>query len=298
MTGGRPGEAAKVEGAAARPGPRFWVSRVLALAVAAPVTIWAVQVSSRVPANDRAWAQDQARLAFVHFQGGEVRVTGIRDFRHGPDGSVLPGYREETFRPEEARRVWFVLAPFATRYRALAHSFLSFEFDGGRFVAVSVEARREEGEEYALLGGLGRSFELAYVVGAEEDLLGLRALRGDTLFLYPSVATPAQTWTLFVDMLERSQAVQAHPEFYNTLFNNCTTNIRNHVNRLTPGRLPWGWGVLLPGFSDALALERGLLATHLPLDEARARHRVDERVRAALAAGAADFSHRIREEDA
>lgn len=277
-----------------KPGVLFWISRVLFLAVSIPMAIWGAKVYVSVPSNDREWAEDHARLVHVGFGGGEVRVAGMRDFRHRPDGNVEPRYREESYRAEDAVRTWFVLAPFATRYRALAHSFVSFEFEGGRFVAISVEARREEGEEYALLGGMGRAFELAYVVGTEEDLLGLRAVRGDTLFFYPSVATPVQTWTLFVDMLDRSQEVHALPEFYNTLFNNCTTNLRDHVNRLTPGRLPWGWGVLLPGFSDALALERGLLDTPLPLGEARARHRVDEGVRGALASGGEDFSVRIR----
>lgn len=295
MTGPGSGGAAPEGAATAKPGVLFWISRVLILAVSIPVAIWVAKVYVSVPSNDREWAEDQARLAHVEFRGGEVRVAGMRDFRHRPDGTVESGYREETYRAEDAVRTWFVLAPFATRYRALAHSFVSFEFEGGRFVAVSVEARREEGEEYALLGGMGRDFELAYVVGTEEDLLGLRAVRGDTLFLYPSVATSAQTWTLFVDMLDRSQDLQTHPEFYNTLFNNCTTNLRDHVNRLTPGRLPWGWGVLLPGFSDALALDRGLLDTPLPLGEARDRHRVDERVRAALASGGENFGIRIRQ---
>lgn len=40
---------------------------------------------------------------------------------------------------------------------------------------------------------------------------------------------------------------------------------------LFPETLPWGWGVLLPGYSDALALEHGMLATDLAVEEARAR---------------------------
>ena len=70
--------------------------------------------------------------------------------------------------------------------------------------------------------------------------------------------------------------------------------VGDHVNRVAPEPLPFGWGVIFPGYSDELALERGLLATDLPLAEARARFRVDERARAALADGAADFSARIR----
>ncbi|HSW30774.1 MAG TPA: DUF4105 domain-containing protein [Longimicrobiales bacterium] len=246
------------------------------------------------PRADRDWAREQATAPEITFDGDTVRVRRLRDFRYTPDGSALAGFRDEAFPLDDVRRVWFALAPFARRYRGLAHSFVTFEFAGGRFVAVSVEARREEDERYSLLGGLLRSFELAYVVGTEEDLLGVRAQRGDTIFLYPSVTTPEQARAIFLDMMVRARDTQERPEFYNTLLNNCNTNLRRHVNRATSAGLPWGWGVVLPGFSDALALERGLLDTPLPLERARERFRVDEHVRQALAGGAADFSLRIR----
>lgn len=256
----------------------------------------AVLLGLRSPSNDRAWAADQSRLPEIEVIDGEARVRGIRDFRHRADGSVEARWRDETYNLDQARRVWFALAPFASRYRGLAHSFLSFEFEDGRFLSVSVEARREVGEGYSLVGGLLQGFEVTYVVGTEEDLLGLRALRGDTLYLYPSVATPEQTRAIFVDMLARARALADTPEFYNTLTNNCTTNLRDHVNRVASARLPWGWGVLLPGFSDALALEHGLLDTGLDVQGARARFRVDDRVRRALQEGGEGFSRRIREE--
>jgi len=257
-----------------------------------------VLLLARSPSNERPWAGEQARLPVVTLADGAARIEGIRDFRHGADGSVEVRYRDETYRLDEARRVWFALAPFANRYRGLAHSFLSFEFEGDRFLSISVEARREADEPYSLVGGVLQGFEITYVVGTEEDLLGVRALRGDTLFLYPSVATPEQTRAIFVDMLERARALADAPEFYNTLTNNCTTNLRDHVNRVTSARLPWGWGILLPGFSDALALEHGLLDAGPDVEAARARHRVDEQVRRALAEGGGGFSRRIRVETA
>ena len=249
----------------------------------------------RRPRADRTWAVDQSTPPTIAVKGDTVWVGGLRDFRWAPDGTAVPSYLEGAYAVRDVRRVWFALAPFANRYRGLAHSFLSFELTGDRFVAVSVEARREADERYSLVGGLLRGFEIIYVVGTEEDLLGARAQRGDTLFLYPSVATPQQAGAVFLDMMRRARSTQERPEFYHTLFNNCNTNLRRHVNRATGARLPWGWGILLPGFSDALALERGLLDTGLSLEEARARFRVDHRVRAALAEADTGFSRRIRE---
>lgn len=271
-------------------GPR---GRIAAGALAI-VAVAVVPFLVRAPSNEREWAADQARLPSITLSEEGVRIAGLRDFRYDANGVRERRYRDETYDLADVRRVWFALAPFANRFRGLAHTFVSFELEEGRFVAVSVEARREADESYSLLGGFLRGFELTYVIGTEEDLLGLRALRGDELFLYPSVATPEQARALFEDMIARALEKQARPEFYHTLFNNCNTNLRAHVNRATAADLPWGWGIVLPGYSDRLAYDHGLIDTGLDLEAARRRFRVDERARRALAEGADDFSRRIR----
>ena len=103
--------------------------------------------------------------------------------------------------------------------------------------------------------------------------------QNDEVFVYPIRASAEQVRSLFVEMLERADGLRRAPEFYNTLTNNCTTAILRHVNRIAPEPIPYGLRILLPGYSDALAHERGLVATELSLDAARARYRVDERAR-------------------
>lgn len=257
---------------------------------------WGALRAARGPSNERDWAPDHERLAAIAFEGDSMVVTDLRDFDHGPDGTATPRYRTEAFPLDSLERVWFALAPFADRYRGLAHTFVSFEFAHERFLAVSVEARRERDESYGIVGGMLRAFEVIYVVGTERDLIGQRARRGDELYLYPSVATPEQSRAILVDMLTRADGLRADPEMYHTLLNNCTTKIRDHVNRVTAADLPWGWGILLPGFSDELALDEGLLATDLPIDEARRAFRADERARAELEGGGGEesFGARIR----
>jgi hypothetical protein len=254
-------------------------------------------LARRAPSAERDWAADHARPARVTLTKSEARIADLRDFDHAAGGSYTEGYRDETVRLDDVRGVWFALAPFVERWRGLAHTFVSFELADDRFISISVEARREKDEAYSLLGGMLRQFEVTYVVGTEHDLIGLRALRGDTLFLYPSRATPEQARALFTDMLGRAEALNTRPEFYHTLTRNCATLLREHVNRILPEPLPFGWAMLFPGYSDALALDRGLLDTELPIEAARDRFRVDERARRALAEGlgGTDFSRRIRE---
>ena len=201
---------------------------------------------------------------------GDVRGAGRAGERRArlpslTGGRVRGALHLGNVRPGRRAGVWFVLAPFTGSWSGLAHTFVSFELAGGRFLAISVEARRERGEDYFIWGGLMRPLEMTYVVGTESDLLGVRALRGDVLYLYPSKASPDQARAMLVDMLRRAQRFQTEPEFYNSVWNNCATNLRAHVNRVVEEPLPFGWGILFPGYSDKLALERGLLATNLPL---------------------------------
>lgn len=267
---------------------------ILPVALVALTAFWFVTAGRRAPRSDRSWAVDHARAVQVEVRDDSVVLRDVRDFEwHGPE-EFSERYRTERVALDEVRAVWFVLAPFAERWRGLAHSFVSFELTGDRFISVSVEARREMDEGYSLARGLWRGFETTYVVGTEHDLIGLRAIRGDTLFVYPSKATPEQARSMFVDMMRRAEELRHAPEFYHTILNNCNTNLRSHVNGVASRPLPWGWGILLPGYSDALALDHGLLATDLDIEAARRRYRVDERARAALGSGD-DFGRRLRE---
>ena len=268
------------------------VGLVLVLTAATAVA-WVATAGRRIPNSSREWAVDHARPVRAEVGDDAVVLHDVRDFHWTSPTEFEERYRTLRVDLADVRGVWFALAPFAKRWRGLAHSFLSFEFEGDRFLSVSVEARREEDEAYSLLRGLWRGFETTYVVGTEHDLLGLRALRGDTLFLYPSRATPEQARTLFVDMMERAERLRGQPEFYHTILNNCNTNLRTHVNRVARDPLPWGWGILLPGYSDDLALRHGLLDTELDIDTGRTRFRVDALAREAVGTGDA-FGTRIR----
>jgi len=76
---------------------------------------------------------------------------------------------------------------------------------------------------------------MTYVVADERDVVRLRTnVRRDPVYLYPARATPAQARAILVDMLQRANQLAAHPEWYNTLTNTCTTSIVKHVNRIAP----------------------------------------------------------------
>ncbi len=246
------------------------------------------------PSNDRDWNRDQQVLPYAEFEGNLVTVHNIRNFTYASTTSYVENYYDKTFDLNQIKRVWYVVEPFSG-VPGSAHTFLSFEFEGNEFLAISVEIRKEKGETYHPLKGLFNAYELMYVIGDERDLITLRANhRKDPVYLYPMRASKDKAAALFVDMLTRANTLRDTPEFYNTLTNTCTTNIVEHVNTITPHRIPFlSLRILLPENSDALAYELGLIDTDLTFPEAREKYHINER--AFLHVDDPAFSVRIRE---
>ncbi len=276
-------------------GGKAWFSRrrVVGAVACAVLLALAFDWLRQRPSNDRDWLPNEAVMPRVTFRGRLVDVRNVRVTTYRGTEDYTPAYDDRTFDLDRLVGVWFVVEPFS-KWGGAAHTFLSFEFAGPEFVAISVEARKERGETYHFLKGLFRRYELLYVVGDERDLVRLRSnYRRDDVFLYPIRASPERVRGLFVEMLERAEALRVDPEFYNTLTSNCTSNIVGHVNRLVPGRVPFSLRWMFPGYADRLAYDLGLIDTALPFDSIRPRFRINER---ALRYGdSEDFSVRIRE---
>lgn len=264
----------------------------VALLVAALALLWTWLGPK--PSNDRHWSPDQEKLAWAEIAGDEVVVHHVRNARYRSADDYDVAWEDRAFRLDTLERVWFLVEPFDADWRGPAHTLLSFEFQGDRFLAISFEIRKEIGESFSVWKGLLRQYELMLVVGDERDLIELRTNhRRDPVFLYPMRASRESLRRLFLSLLERANELRFRPEFYNTLTNTCTTNLARHVNQLAPGRVPlWHPKVVFPGYSDELAFDLELIDTELPFAEAQVRFRVDENGQ--NAAGRDDFSRAIR----
>jgi len=248
------------------------------------------------PAVDRDWIEEHSVAPEFIVDGDRLTVRGVRNFAWAGASSYEPRWEDREYDLAALQRVWYILTPFSTAWRGPAHALVSFEFEGDEFLAISVEARREVGEKYGLVKGMFRRFELIYVAGDERDLVGLRALhRGDSVYTYPARASAEGARALLLDMAEEANRLRTNAAFYHTVFDNCTTRIVDHVNRVTDTPVGRSWKILLPGYSDALAHELGLLDAEGSLEETRARWFANERAREWD--GAEDFAARIRSED-
>ena len=246
-----------------------------------------------VPSNDRDWSPELAQLATAKFEtGNKVAIQNVRNGEWLTAVDCLVKYENRTYDLNDLETVDFIVVPF-NDHCAIAHTLLSFGFGKGDYVGISVEVRKERGEVYSSASGLARQFELIYVVADEHDLLPVRVKeRASDVYIYRSTAPPEKVRALFLDMLKRANQLAEQPEFYDTFTNNCTTNIVQHINTLSPGRVPYDYRILLPGYSDQLAYELGLLDNRIPFAELRRRAWAAERI--VKYEHSPDFSAKIR----
>ena len=249
-------------------------------------------VSSDTPSNNRNWIPSQKVLPYAKIGKHDVTVHNIRNFEYITEHDLIPRYYDRKYPLADLESVDLIVAPFPNN-PLLAHTMLSFGFHGGQYLAVSVEARLEQGEVYSPIDGAAGKFELMYVLADEKDVIRLRTeIRKNDVYVYRAKATPHQSQELFLEVLARTNQLRDAPEFYDTLTNNCTSNIVRHVNQLKSDSIAFDLRTLLPGLSPGLAYDLELIEQHGSFEETQRLANVTER--AHRWSEALDFSERIR----
>lgn len=246
---------------------------------------------SIAPSNTRDWQPDVARLSSATIDGERVTIHNVRDFAYPSPTAVVEHWETRTY--DLGGVVGFDMFLSSWGAPAIAHTISSWEFADGRHLAISIETRKEKGEEYSALLGFFRQFELYYVVADERDVVGVRAgPRGEDVHLYRVRGSPAFARALLLDYLREVNRLARRPMWYNALTHNCTTQIRHHAHQIASGN-PFDWRILANGYLDELGYQRGQINTSMPFAELRSRSDITARAKAA--GDRAEFSRLIRE---
>ena len=262
------------------------------IAALIPVIAVAFWWTSIAPSNSRDWIPDVARVAQTTFDGSHVTIENVRNFKYRSETHYEDRWETRTYDLNKVRGVDMFLSYWGPTL--IAHTIASWEFDDGRHLAISIETRKEAGESYSALRGFFRQYELAYVVGDERDLIGVRTdYRGEQVYLYRLRLPPALARALLVDYLEEANRLGKNPRWYNALTSNCTTMIRHHAQEIGANER-FDWRILANGRADEMAYERAQIDTSLPFASLRARSNITQK--AIAADDSPDFSDRIRED--
>lgn len=216
--------------------------RAAAAALAVALIFGLASCVTTAPRNDRNWYPYLSRTAHVDL--GRFTIRPVSDWRYQAAGPTEETYTEATHDFAKLRNVWFVVEPQPGMTYA-AHTLLLFEFEGDRLLGVTIEARREANEDYSAFDGIWNRFELAYHWASARDLLTRRVVMlGHDVFVYPLAIEDAQKRELLTNILARTEALETHPRFYNTIFSNCTNELAKATS------LGWHYSFVATGYAD------------------------------------------------
>lgn len=222
-------------------------------------------VSMREPSLSRTWDEDVRTLAGVEISSDDaVTLTQVRDWNYTIGSISSNGYFDATFDPNAIVAMWMYEQQLSTS-GLIAHTFLVFEFDESyereRYLGLSVETRREQGEKYSVIGGALRSFEITHIWATEKDLVTRRVQYLDYPLTRYRLEIPAEYRSrIFLKFVKETQNLASEPRWYNTATNNCTSSLINYVNESEPGAIPFHYSYVLTGKVDEYLEQLGYKA--------------------------------------
>lgn len=219
------------------------------------------------------WLEEYSQVASIEWHDSDtVHIHHVRNFRYQDESHPVPEWYECQIKLSDVIATDLVLSYWAGN--AIAHVFLSFGFKNGQWLAISIETRRRQNQPWSAWGGFLKNYPLVYVVADERDLIGVRAnVRKERVYLYPLNITRQQSQELFRSYLLRVEKVNQHPEWYNTLLNNCTSNIFHHGKSVSSA-VKYDWRIMLSGYADRYCYKNNLLENSLPFEELKKRSRL------------------------
>lgn len=245
------------------------------------ILIFIFSILIKSPSNDKQWNEDQTILSFAELNSNNIQINNIRNISYRNKSDFEVYHYNKKVNLEDLKTLDYIIEELEG-FPGFAHTLLSFGFEDGTQIAISVEIRKEKGESYHPITGTLRKFELMYVIADERDVINLRANhRNDTIYLYPIKISKESMDKLFVSMLEKANQLKKEPEFYNTFTSTCTTNLVEVANENTnESFFKFHYKILLPGYSDELLLKKGLIDTNLTdIKKVRKYFKINEKAR-------------------
>lgn len=114
----------------------------------------------------------------VSIEGSQLAIRNLPNFEHQDENDFTERWETRTYDLDALVDVDVFISFWGPTL--FGHTIVSWEFADGSHLEVSIETRKETGEEYSAQRGFFRQFELYYVVTDERGLIRLRTdHRGD-----------------------------------------------------------------------------------------------------------------------
>lgn len=189
---------------------------------------------------------------------GCYELHNVRDFVYRSETDFDVRYRTITVDPDRISSIDAVFSHW-DNMEEIAHSMLGLNFADGTTVVISLETRLPEGANQNGIDGIYRRYGLAMLAGTPDDFYGLRVdHRGETLYVYRLDMDRGILHDTVLSIFERAAELRRNPQFYNSLYRNCTTGLLPMLptaDRYLSGDIR----VMLNGMAAKLLFEQDLL---------------------------------------
>ena len=243
------------------------------------------------PSNSRNWQPDVVLLPYAEIKDNLITVYNVRNVDYRTETAYSVYHYDRTYDLTTLQSVDLFLVYWGSPN--IAHPMMSFGFKDGSFLCISIETRKELGEEYSAVKGFFKQFELTYVVADERDVVRLRTnyRTGEDVYLYRFNVSMTYARKVLLDYLREVNSLKGNPQWYRAILTNCTTSILRHTSPYNPDA-QFDWRLIVNGYLDEMLYERGKLDQSLPFTELKKRSLINQR--AQTVDKAIDFSRRIR----
>jgi hypothetical protein len=243
------------------------------------------------PSLESNWQADVGRLPEAHISGDLLKVKNIRNFKYRSENDYDVNYYDQEYDLTKIAGVDLLLTYWGDP--KIAHVMLTFRFTDKKYLTISIEARKQIGEEYSAVKGFFRNYELIYVVADEEDVVKLRTnYRKEHVYLYHLVTPPERARLLLESYLKKIKKLSKKPEFYNAFNDNCTTNVYLHFKSFQKA-INFSYKVLLSGYLAEYIYGYKGIYTGMPFSELEKVSYINPK--AELIKDGEKFSEKIRE---
>lgn len=257
----------------------------------AAILTWFILIA---PSNDRVWSPEMVQLLTYARDGDTITVKNVRNFNWTGKETADEKWETRRYALSELKSV-DVLSLYWKGPR-VAHTYFSFVWANGEALSLSVEIRKEVDENYSPVAGFFKAYELSILAGDERDFYGWRIhFPKEDLQRFRTRATTAEAGKLLITLLDAANDLAARPEFYNTLTENCTTEVWMLTDALALGE-PLDWRMFASGYLPDFLYDLKVLDTTRPLADLRDRAHMMPAVRKAMTGGltGSAFSTAIR----
>lgn len=207
------------------------------------LAIFALVIFARQPSHDRNWRAEIAIMPQVAVNGSNYAIDHVRDWTYSRSDILSEAYHGGVYDSDELVGTYLMVEPFGGS-DAIAHTLILFEFTDDRMLALTIEARKEEGEIYSAIKGALNTFELVYLWAEARDVLTRRARYLEhEIFVYPIALSKSERKSFFGALVAETNRLYERPRFYNTLFSNCTNELAK-----TAG-LKWNSAFITTGYA-------------------------------------------------